>query len=72
MKEQFAVKIEVQISPVEICLQLVLASVWGVPQVNRRRVIAVRAIKYEILGLQVLKHQTNSNKEMKKDRISVL
>jgi len=72
MKEQLAVKVETQISPIEIGFKEVLASVWGVPQINGRRVITVRAIKDKILGLGVLKHQTNSDKETKKDSISVL
>ena len=72
MKEQFVVKVETQISPVEIGFKEILSSVWGVPQINGRRVIAVRAIKDKILGLGVLKHQTNSDKETKEDSIGVL
>ena len=72
MKEQFAVKVETQISPVEIGFKEIVASVWGVTQINGRRVLAVKAIKNEVLSLGVLKHQTDSNKEMKKDSISVL
>jgi len=71
MKEQLAVKVETQVSSIEIGFEEVLASVWGVPQVNGRSVIAVRAIKDEVLSLGVLKHQTNSNKKTKEDGISV-
>ena len=72
VEEQLAVKLETQVSPVEIGFEKVLSSVWGIPQVNGRRIIAVRAIKNEILGLRVLEHQPNSNKKTKKDGISVL
>ena len=72
MKEQLAVEVEALVSPVEIWSQKVLSSVWGVPQVNERGIIAVRAIKNEILSLGMLKNQTNSNKETKKDSISIL
>jgi len=51
MKEQFAVKIETQISPVEIGFKEILTSEWGVPQIDGRGIIAVRAIKDEVLGL---------------------
>ena len=72
MEEQLVVKVETQLSPIEIGIQEVLASVWSIPQINRRRIIAARAINDEILGLGVLEHQTNSDEKTKKHSISVL